>query len=106
MVEERQRLHEKTCNSYLNSDATSEHAMSDHSKQLRPCLYVVQNYQFQFEIVFFLGKWNVIDILFVYLFLREKINQLQVKNKPINPTRKLQNKIFCSLRMRPILGKM
>ena len=28
-----------------------EHATDDHSQQLRPCLQVVQNYRFQFEIV-------------------------------------------------------
>ena len=74
MVEERQRLHEKTCNSYLNSDATSEHAMSDHSKQLRPCLYVAQNYQFQFEIVF-LGENGM--LLTFYLSFSSR------KNKPV-----------------------
>ena len=26
-----------------------EHMTADHLKQLRPCLYVVQNYRFQFE---------------------------------------------------------
>ena len=71
MVEERQRLHEKTCNSYLNSDATSEHAMSDHSKQLRPCLYVAQNYQFQFEIVF-LGENGMLLTFYLFIFFFEK----------------------------------
>ena len=28
-----------------------EHATDDHSQQLRPCLQVVQNYRFEFEIV-------------------------------------------------------
>ena len=28
-----------------------EYATDDHSQQLRPCLQVVQTYQFQFEIV-------------------------------------------------------
>ena len=28
-----------------------EHVTGDHSKQLKPCLYVVQNYWFQIEIV-------------------------------------------------------
>lgn len=28
-----------------------EHMKGDHSKQLKPCLYVVQSYRFQIEIV-------------------------------------------------------
>ena len=28
-----------------------EHAAGDHSKKLNPCLYVGQNYRFQFKIV-------------------------------------------------------
>ena len=28
-----------------------EHAIGDHSKQIRPCLYMVQNRLFQFEVV-------------------------------------------------------
>ena len=47
-----------------------EHAADDHSKQLNPCLYVAQNYRFQFKIVI-AGKWTVIDILFIP-FLRQK----------------------------------
>ena len=54
----------------------SRHVTGHHLKQLRPCLYVVQNYQFQFEIVLW-GKWTVIKMLFVYQSRREKINQLQ-----------------------------
>ena len=40
----------KTYNSYLNPDAPQflpfEHATGDHSKQLRLCLYMAQNYQY------------------------------------------------------------
>ena len=54
----------------------------DHSKQLRPCLYVAQNYQLHFEIVIG-GKmdcyWNLI-----YLFGWEKINQLKASKIPIS----------------------
>ena len=32
-------------------DYLFEHATGDYSKQYRPCLYMVQSYQFQFEIV-------------------------------------------------------
>ena len=42
------KFHEKTCISFLNSDATQlgpfEHGTGDHSKQLRPFFYLVQNY--------------------------------------------------------------
>ena len=54
-----------------------EHAADDHSKQLNPCLYVAQNYRFQFKIVI-AGKWTVIDILFIPL-LRQK--NKKIKNK-------------------------
>ena len=51
----------------------------DHLKQLKPCLYVVQNYRFQFKIV--IGrKWTVIKILFVYL--SEKAIKLKVIKIP------------------------
>ena len=56
-----------------------EHAADDHSKQLNPCLYVAQNYRFQFKIVI-AGKWTVIDILFIPLLRQKKSkNQKQVK---------------------------
>ena len=55
-----------------------QHATGDHSKQLRLCLYVVQNYRFQLEIII-AEKWTVTEILFAYFFRREKINQLKVK---------------------------
>ena len=46
-----------------------EHATGDHSKELRSCLYMVQNYQFLYTISYILGgKWTAIDILFVYHF--------------------------------------
>ena len=48
-----------------------EHAADDHSKQLNPCLYVAQNYRFQFKIVI-AGKWTVIDILFIPLLRQKK----------------------------------
>ena len=36
-----------------------KYAAGDNAKQFRPCLYVVPNYQFQFEIV--IGQnWNFI----------------------------------------------
>ena len=55
----------KTCYISLNPDNPSfEQATGDHSKQLRPCLCMVQNYQFQIEIVVG-GKWVVIEILLV-----------------------------------------
>ena len=57
----------KKCNSYLNSNALqylNSHATGDHSTQFRPCLYVVQNYQFQFKIAPG-SKWNVIKMIFV-----------------------------------------
>ena len=54
-----------------------EHAADDHSKQLNPCLYLAQNYRFQFKIVI-AGKWTVIDILFIPL-LRQK--NKKIKNK-------------------------
>ena len=42
----------KTCHISLNPNTPSfEQATGNHSKQFRPCLYMVQNYQFQIEIV-------------------------------------------------------
>ena len=42
----------KTCYISLNPNTPSfEQATGNHSKQFRPCLYMVQNYQFQIEIV-------------------------------------------------------
>ena len=52
-----------------------EHATGERSKQLRTCLYVVQNYQLQFEIV--IGEKMDCYQNFLYLCRREKINELK-----------------------------
>ena len=46
-------------------------------------LYMVQKYLYQFEMVI-RGKLTVIKILFVYLFDREKVNQLKASKIPTN----------------------
>ena len=56
----------KTCTSNLNAMCLHfKNATGDHSKQIRPCLYVDQNYRFQFETVI-AGKWTIIEILFIF----------------------------------------
>ena len=54
-----------------------EHATGDHSKQLKPCLYVIQNYWFPLKTI--IGRkidcWNLI-----YLYCREKTKQLRTSN--------------------------
>ena len=57
-----------------------EHAAGDHSKQINPCLYVGQNYRFQFKIVI-AGKWTVIDVLFIPLLRQKKKNQKSKTSK-------------------------
>ena len=52
-------------------DFPFKHATGDHLDLLRPCLQVIQNYQFQFEIVI-MEKWTVIEVLFVSVFLLRK----------------------------------
>ena len=49
----------------------------NHSKQRRPCIYVVRNYRFHFEIV--IGEKMERDRNFAHSSFREKINQLKVK---------------------------
>ena len=44
---------------------------------------MVQKYLYQFEMVI-RGKLTVIEILFVYLFDREKVNQLKASKIPTN----------------------
>ena len=68
-----------------------KHAKGQHSKQLRPYLYMVQNYQFQLEI-FIAGKWTVIEILFIFSVERNKPNNNSKQNSrkfSLNLTRKL-----------------
>ena len=57
-----------------------EHATGDHSKQLRACLYVVQNDRFQFEVVFLGGGMDYYQN-FIYLS-RKKLNQLKASKTP------------------------
>ena len=56
-----------------------EHAADDHSKQLNPCLYLAQNYRFQFKIVI-AGKWTFI---FIYSsFASKKIKKSKTSKIP------------------------
>ena len=56
--ENRETFMKKTCNNKLNPmHFPFDHATGDHWKQIRRCLYVLQNYRFQFEIVAG-GKWT------------------------------------------------
>ena len=57
-----------------------EHATGDHSKQLRPWLYRVQNYWFQFKVVIGVGKMDYQN--FIYLFCQKKINQIKESKIP------------------------
>ena len=64
----------KTCTSNLNAMCLHfKHATGDYSKQIRPCLYVDQNYRFQFEIVI-VGKRTIIEILFIFSVERKETN--------------------------------
>ena len=54
---------------------TFEHETVDHSKQLRPFLYKVQDCRFQFEINIG-GKMDCYRN-FIYFFRLEKVNQLK-----------------------------
>ena len=75
-----------------------KHVTSDHSKQLRPCLYVVQNsIPIQNSYWEISCNWN-----FIYLFCQErKPIKSKLKSKTFSPnlTRKFWNKIFCLLRV-------
>ena len=58
-----------------------EHMKGDHSKQLKPCLYVVQSYRFQIEIVI-VGKIDFHQHFLCLPFHRRKINQLKTSKIP------------------------
>ena len=65
----------KKISSHLNPYAPSFRTCEgDHSKEIRPCLNVVQNYRFQFEIVI-RGKMDCYRN-FIYFFRQEKTNHL------------------------------
>ena len=76
MAEEKHGDFIKKFNSYLNPHTSFfQNMKGHHSKQLKPCLYMVQNYSFQFEID--IGeKWTFTEILFVCLFHQQNIYQL------------------------------
>ena len=68
---------EKHGDSWKNMQQLPKPLCAFLSKQLRPCLYVIHNFRFQFKIVIGGGKYAAIKILFVYVFCQEKINQLK-----------------------------
>ena len=75
MAKEKRRIHKKTCNNYQNPD-TPSFRTGDYSKQLRPCLYVVQNFQFE---IFIGGKIDCYQN-FICLFFPSKNNKA-IKSK-------------------------
>ena len=79
MAEEKHEdLLKKTCHGYLNPDPLKFRKLGrgDHSKQLRPCLYVVQKLSISIPNSYW-GKNGLLSKFYIYLFRREKINQLK-----------------------------
>ena len=91
------RNHEKTCNCFLNLDALHL-LLFDHTIDPKPCLYVVQNFWFKFEIAID-GKLACYRKIFTCSVAKKTI-KTKCYYKKFSPdlTKKLQNKIFCPSR--------
>ena len=83
-----------------------EYATGYHSKQLKPCLCVVQNYRFQFKTV--IGEkmdcyQNIICLSFPLRKIKPIKRNSSSKKFILDLTRKFRNRISCPLRTRSIL---